>query len=278
MNFQMTQSARMFRSAAMVLAGVTLLAAAGCGNKNVPVTRVPEPVKQVAVTTPPPPPPAVVRTPAAQTPVIDSFTADPTRMERGQSATLRWAVSNATEITIDQGLGAVQASGSRQVFPGTSMTYTLTARSAAGAVQRQVTVEVVAAPAPPTSTVSSSVNPADRLRAEAQDVLFAYDSSEISADGQRALRNNADLLMTIFAANPTFNVVLEGHCDERGSSEYNLGLGDRRATTVRDGLVRLGVPADRIRTLSYGKERPVCTEANEACYQLNRRGHLSPAQ
>jgi len=71
---------------------------------------------------------------------------------------------------------------------------------------------------------------------------------------------------------------VEGHCDERGSAEYNLGLGDRRASSVRDFLVQLGVPVAKLRTISYGKERPQCTEADEACYQKNRRVHFSAGQ
>ena len=71
---------------------------------------------------------------------------------------------------------------------------------------------------------------------------------------------------------------LEGNCDERGSAEYNLGLGDRRATAARDFMVQLGVPADRLKTISYGKERPVCTESNEECWQRNRRAHFSAGQ
>ena len=73
-------------------------------------------------------------------------------------------------------------------------------------------------------------------------------------------------------------MVIEGHCDERGSAEYNLGLGDRRATSTKDFLVGLGLPESRIRIISYGNERPVCTEASEDCYQRNRRAHLAPAQ
>lgn len=263
------------RHAGALLAGAMLLAAAGCGNRNVPVTRAPapEPTKEVVVATPPPP------APKPQAPVIDVFAADPPTMERGQSATLRWAVTGATEVTIDQGLGAVQASGSRQVFPSSTLTYTLTATSELGTDQRSVTVTVVAPPPPPPPTKpQDNRSITEILTSEAQDVHFAYDSDSISADGERAVQANAALLQRIFAQDPTFNVVLEGHCDERGSSEYNLGLGDRRATTVRMRLIELGVPGDRIRTLSYGEERPVCTDTTEACYQQNRRAHLSPAQ
>jgi peptidoglycan-associated lipoprotein len=183
-------------------------------------------------------------------------------------------------MSIDQGVGAVQANGSRQVFPTNSTTYTLSVSGSGGMDSRSVTVTVNAPPPPPppkpkpTVTISS----ADMLSREAQDAYFDYDMSDIRADAQRALAADAELLKRIFASDPNFNVVIEGHCDERGSAEYNLGLGDRRATSAKDYLVQMGVPANRIRTISYGKERPVCTEADEACYQRNRRAHLVPAQ
>ena len=116
------------------------------------------------------------------------------------------------------------------------------------------------------------------LGREGQDAYFDYDRSDIRDDARQTLTRDADLLKRIFAQDPSFSVVLEGHCDERGSAEYNLGLGDRRATAAKDFLVQLGVPADRIRTISYGKERPVCTDTTEDCYQRNRRAHLAPAQ
>jgi peptidoglycan-associated lipoprotein len=116
------------------------------------------------------------------------------------------------------------------------------------------------------------------LGQEAQDAYFDYDKNDIRDDARQALTRDADLLKRIFAADPTFSLVIEGHCDERGSAEYNLGLGDRRASAAKDFLVQLGVPADRVRTISYGKERPVCTDATEDCYQRNRRAHLAPAQ
>jgi peptidoglycan-associated lipoprotein len=116
------------------------------------------------------------------------------------------------------------------------------------------------------------------LSRDAQDAYFDYDKSDIRDDARQALTRDADLLKRIFAADPSFSVVIEGHCDERGSAEYNLGLGDRRATSAKDFLVGLGVPEARIRVISYGKERPVCTEASEDCYQRNRHAHLAPAQ
>ncbi|MDD1679671.1 MAG: OmpA family protein, partial [Methanomicrobiales archaeon] len=92
------------------------------------------------------------------------------------------------------------------------------------------------------------------------------------------LTKDADALKSILQEFPNAVITVEGHCDERGSAEYNLGLGDRRATSAKDFLVQLGVPADKLKTISYGKERPVCTESNEECWQRNRRAHFSAGQ
>jgi peptidoglycan-associated lipoprotein len=192
---------------------------------------------------------------------------------------LSWSIANATDMTIDQGLGAVQANGTRQVFPSSSTTYTLTARGTGGMDSRSVTVEVTVPPPPPAKPAPApKISGTDMLGREAQDAYFDYDKSDIRDDARQALTRNADLLKRIFAADPSFSVVIEGHCDERGSAEYNLGLGDRRSSSAKDFLVQLGVPADRITTISYGKDRPQCTDATEECYQRNRRAHLSPAR
>ena len=116
------------------------------------------------------------------------------------------------------------------------------------------------------------------LQQQSQDAFFDYDKSDIRADARDALTRNAGLLKQIFAQDPNFTVVVEGHCDERGSAEYNLALGDKRASAAKDFLAQLGVAGDRIKTISYGKERPQCTEANEECWQKNRRAHLSAGQ
>lgn len=266
------------RKCACVCAAAALLLAVACKKRTPlpPVAANTAPPKPVTTATPAPPPPKAVLAP-----VIESFTVEPTRIERGQAATLRWAVSNATEISIDQGLGIVPASGSRQIFPGMTTTYTLNASSPAGMVTRSVTVDVVVPPppvkaAPPSAPAAP--DPVAMIRQGSQDVYFDYDMSELREDARRALNVNADLLRRALAINPNLIVVIEGHCDERGSSEYNLGLGDRRANAARDYLIQLGVPANNLRTISFGEERPVCTEANEACYQRNRRAHLEPAQ
>jgi peptidoglycan-associated lipoprotein len=235
--------------------------------------------KKVAPPPPPPPPAETPTQPPASAAVINSFTAEPSTIEPGQSSTLRWSISNATDMSIDNGVGAVQSQGERQVSPTTSTTYTLTARGPGGMDTRSVTVEVSMPPPPPPSTPSTpTLSSTELLQQQAQDAYFDYDKNEIRSEARDALMHDATLLKQIFQQDPNFTVIVEGHCDERGSAEYNLALGDRRATAAKDYLVQLGVPADRLKTISYGKERPQCTEANESCWQKNRRAHLAPGQ
>ncbi len=103
-----------------------------------------------------------------------------------------------------------------------------------------------------------------------RDAFFSYDESTLSGDAQSALTSSATWLKT----NPTYNLLVEGHCDERGTEQYNLALGDRRASIVRDYLVTLGVDGGRIRTVSYGEERPFDPGHNESAWSKNRRAHL----
>ncbi|HTM26837.1 MAG TPA: peptidoglycan-associated lipoprotein Pal [Vicinamibacterales bacterium] len=102
------------------------------------------------------------------------------------------------------------------------------------------------------------------------DAYFDLDSSQIRADARPVLQKNADWMKRWTST----KVTVEGHGDSRGSAEYNLALGDRRAAAVRDYLANLGITADRIQVVSKGKEQPVCTEENESCWQQNRRGHF----
>jgi peptidoglycan-associated lipoprotein len=102
------------------------------------------------------------------------------------------------------------------------------------------------------------------------DVYFDLDQSSIRDEARAALSTNADWLKRW----TNMRISIEGHCDERGTAEYNLGLGERRANAVRSYLVELGVPGDRVVVVSKGKESPFCTESNEACWQQNRRGHF----
>jgi peptidoglycan-associated lipoprotein len=247
----------------LLVLGLTLLFfAAGCRKK--------------APAPPPPPPPRAVEAPAPPAkPMITSFAAEPSTIERGQSSTLRWATENATEASIDPGIGAVSASGTRQVYPSDTTTYTLTAKGPGGTATSSatVTVTVPAPPPPPPPPPQKSLQ--ERLANEVQDALFDYDKSDIREDARAILTRNADALKAILKDFPDAVIMVEGHCDERGSAEYNLGLGDRRATAAKDFLVQLGVSADKLKNISYGKERPQCTESNEACWQKNRRAHFA---
>jgi peptidoglycan-associated lipoprotein len=103
-----------------------------------------------------------------------------------------------------------------------------------------------------------------------RDVYFGYDSWTINEDGRQALLRDAEWLRR----NPAIQLKVEGHCDERGSSSYNLILAEKRAKSVRNYLAELGINRERFVTVSYGKERPFCKERTETCYQQNRRGHL----
>jgi peptidoglycan-associated lipoprotein len=222
-------------------------------------------------------PPQVAPPPAAK-PVINYFNAEPSTVNSGQPSSLRWSVENATNIQIDNGIGQVSPDGRRAVYPTATTTYTMTASGPGGDTSASATVTVStpppAQPPPPQNTETV----ADILAHRVQDIHFDYDKSDIRPQDQPVLQADADALRTIFQMDPSFVVTIEGHCDERGSAEYNLGLGDRRASATKDALVALGVPGDKLKTISYGKERPLCTDATEECYARNRRAHFSAGQ
>jgi peptidoglycan-associated lipoprotein len=259
-------------NAVLTLALVIVLIASAC-TKKTPI--------------PPPPPPAPA--PASSTnapatsgrPVVAEFSVEPSSIERGQSAVLRWNVSGSTNVAINNGIGTVPASGNQRVTPSATTTYTLTASSAAGDTTATATVRVTgpAAPPPPAPNNSGARGTLEsRVQSDLRDALYDYDSNNIRDDARAARTADADALKRILNDFPNATVNVEGHCDERGSAEYNLGLGDRRASSARDFLTQLGVPAARLKTISYGKERPVCTESDESCWQRNRRAHFSVGQ
>jgi peptidoglycan-associated lipoprotein len=215
--------------------------------------------KKVAPPPPPPPPP-----PPAPT---ASLSASPNSIEKGQSATLSWQTTNATDVSID-GIGAVQANGSQQVTPSDSTTYHLMAKGAGGTQEAtaRVTVNAPAPPPPPPSSATEE----ELFAQHVKDVYFDYDTDAIRPDQQSSVQGDAQFL----GQHPNIQFTVEGHCDERGSTEYNLALGDRRASAVKNALIQAGVAAARVKTISYGKEKPFCTESNESCWQQNRRGHF----
>jgi len=215
--------------------------------------------KKVAPPPPPPPPP-----PPAPT---ASLTASPNTVDKGQSTTLTWQTTNATDVSID-GIGAVQPSGSQQVTPSDSTTYHLVAKGAGGTQEATARVTVNAPPPPPPPP--PSVSEEQLFSQQVKDIYFNYDASDIRADQQTALQGDIDFLKQ----HAGVRITIEGHCDERGSTDYNIALGDSRANAVKTALTQAGITADRILTLSLGKEKPFCTESNEQCWQQNRRGHF----
>jgi peptidoglycan-associated lipoprotein len=210
---------------------------------------------------PPPPPPAPAR------PTV-TLQASPTSINKGESATLSWNSTDATQLSIAPEVGAVTAQGSTKVAPSDSTTYTITATGPGGSASATATVSVNAPPPPPPPPPKPSID--ELFLKEVRDAFFDFNKADIRADARPALSKTAEFLKNY----PQVKVTVEGHCDERGSTEYNLGLGDRRANAVKQYLVSLGIAADRISTVSFGKEKPFCMEHNEDCWQQNRRGHF----
>jgi len=257
---------QIIKVSAVLMALTLLIFAAGCKKKPPPP--------------PPPPPAAVAPPPAPPAAVINSFTIEPSTIEKGQAATLRWSVSNATDMAIDQGVGAVQSEGTKQVFPTSTTTYTLSVHGPGGSDSKTATVEVSAPPPPPPPPPPPTQvdTPEQIINRDVKDIYFDYNKNDIRSEAQSVLQGDAEVLKRVFTSDPAITVLIEGNCDERGSAEYNLALGDRRAQSAKDYLVTLGVGADKLKTISYGKEKPVCTEASEDCYQRNRHDHFAPAQ
>ena len=110
------------------------------------------------------------------------------------------------------------------------------------------------------------------------DAYFDYNAATLRTDAQTALNQNSAALRELLQEFPDTKFTVEGNCDERGSAEYNLALGDRRAAAAKEFLTQIGVPAERLTTISFGKERPVCTDQNENCWQKNRRAHLTASR
>jgi peptidoglycan-associated lipoprotein len=158
------------------------------------------------------------------------------------------------------------------VSPSDTTTYTISATGPGGSANASATVSVEAPPPPPPPPPAPSWT--ELFDKEVQDAYFDFNKADIRPDAREALNKTADFLRNY----PEAKVTIEGHCDERGSTEYNLALGDRRANAVKQYLVSLGISADRMSTISYGKERPFCTEHDETCWQQNRRGHFIPAK
>lgn len=225
-----------------------LLLVAGCAKK--PVAKV----------TPPPPP-------APPQPTV-TLNVDPSDITQGQSAKLTWEAQNATDVTLEP-IGTVQTSGSQNVNPSQSTTYHIVAKGPGGSsdATARLTVNTPA----PVATTEPQPSLQELFERNVKDAFFAYDSYQLDTETSQLLASDAQFLQQ----HPELKFTVVGHCDERGSEEYNLALGASRAEAVKKALVSQGIDGQRVATNSVGKEQPFCTESNEECWHLNRRGHFT---
>jgi peptidoglycan-associated lipoprotein len=213
--------------------------------------------KTVAAKAPGPPPPSK---PAA------TLTLSRTDIQKGENTVLSWTTQNANDVTIS-GIGTVTTTGSKTVTPNDSATYNLMAKGPGGEAEASARVTVTTPP-----PVAAVHNPTldELFTKQVKDVFFDYDKYAVRESEQA----NAAAAAKFLQEHPGTSIVIEGHCDERGSEEYNLALGDNRAGSTRDYLLSQGISKDRVKTTSYGKEKPFCTDDNDNCWQQNRRAHF----
>jgi len=207
--------------------------------------------------------PAPVAAAAAPT---ASITADPVAIDLGQSVVLNWRSQNATVVTID-GIGEVNLNGTQTVSPSNSTNFHLTAKGDGGSTEAnvRVTVRVPVAPTAP-AAVEADMGSEAVFHQNVQDIFFDYDSFDLRPDATTSTAKAAAYL----TAHPAIKVVIGGYCDDRGSAEYNLALGENRANAARTALVSAGISASRLRVISYGKEKQFCTEEDRAQFSLDR--------
>jgi len=230
---------------------VAVVAVAGCGKKTTPIS----PAETAPVASAP--------APTAQ------ITATPTLVMAGDQVQISWRTTDATTVSID-GIGDVPTSGVKTVTPAESTSYHLVARGAGGTADATARVTVNGPPAVVVPTRTRSAD--EEFKAGVQDIFFDYDTYDVRGDAQATLSRDASYL----ASNPSVKIVIGGYCDERGSNEYNLALAQNRADAAKNALVTAGVAASRIRVVSYGKEKPFCSESTEECWQQNRRAGFTP--
>ena len=231
---------------------LAILAVTGCHKKPAPV-----PTNALPPATSAPAPTATI-------------TADPQAIDQGQSVVLNWRTTNATKVSID-GIGDVAVNGTQTVSPANSTNFHLVATGDGGTTDASVRV-TVRVPTMPGNTAGEGAGGADaEFHAHVKDIFFGYDSYDIQPEAQTSISQAAQYLQS----HPNIRIVIGGYCDDRGSAEYNIALGENRANAAKQALVAAGVAGDRIRVVSYGKERQFCTEETESCWQQNRRDQFS---
>lgn len=207
---------------------------------------------------------------SATAPTAD-ITATPSAINAGDSTILTWHTTGATDVSIE-GMGAVATSGTQTVKPTEATNYHLIARGDGGTADAtaRVTIGTGGNAAPASNMNEGDVDDAT-FHQNVKDVFFDYDAFDVNQPSQAIITADA----TYLNAHQGVKIVLGGYCDDRGSTEYNLALGENRANAAKQALIVAGVAADRIRTVSYGKEKQFCAEKDESCYQQNRRAQFT---
>ncbi|MGA8937779.1 MAG: OmpA family protein [Acidobacteriaceae bacterium] len=239
-----------FWNKAALVATLALFAASGCHKKQ-------------------PAPPAPAMAPETTPPPTASITADPTAIDLGQSVVLNWRTSNATSVSID-GIGEVPVNGTQTVSPSSSTNFHLVAKNDGGTTEANVRV-TVRVPEVPAAPADNGMGTDAEFHAHVQDIFFGYDSYDLTPQADTSISSAAAYL----TAHPAIKILIGGYCDDRGSAEYNITLGENRANAAKTALTAAGVTGDRIRVVSYGKEKQFCTEETESCWQQNRRDQFS---
>ncbi len=243
----------------LFMLSMLLVLSAGCAKKVEP---------------PPPPPPAPEPAPEPVPPARPTITlsASPDSIKKDVEATLTWSSTDADSVVINGGVGNVATSGSVKVSPVESTTYTAVARGEGG--EASATARITVIKEQPKVVVKET--DLEILQKAMRDglikpVFFDYDKSDLSESTKATLEENAKW----FRKYQDAQIIVEGHCDERGTEEYNLALGDRRAQASRDYLIELGVSSSRLEAVSYGEERPFVQGTGEEAWAKNRRAHFS---
>jgi len=233
---------------------------------------------------PPPVPPPTAPGPGSAEPRTTSGSVDrnlpapeltlriePPVIRPGESALLTWESRNVDRVEIQPAIGAVETSGRIKFFPDATTTYTVKADGPGGGISRNVTVEVRSG-SRDTNVDQEDIRGLplkDQFAAMVKPVFFDFDGATLSDEAKLTLDGNIRWLER--PENRAVRILLEGHCDARGTEEYNLALGDERAVVVRDYLVAQGMEASRVTVVSLGEERPFDTRHTEEGYALNRR-------
>ena len=249
-----------------LLSGLCLLAllTGGCGRRPPPLPRSETPPTPTSAPTDP----SAMAHPAPELDVLIV----PSLIQEGESAMLSWEARNSDRVVINNNIGLVDSSGKIKLFPDETTSYDVMAEGLGGRVMKTILVEVF-------KDDTLSMDDLGKLPLEEQfgyfvkPVFFPYDSAVLSEEASSTLAGNA--LWLAQPENLGIRFLIEGHCDQRGTEEYNLALGDRRAQAVLAYLTRQGIDPSRVRALALGEERPFDLRQTEEGWRLNRRAHFS---